>query len=150
MKKEMIISKIKEAHIPQMVKIWNQHYKFLTSTRKQHTVESMLEWYKKRHIENHEMFGLLEENKLCAFMFLKYEEKKLWIKMLAVDEKRQKKGYGSKLVKFASLESQNRDLLTEIKIDNLSAINFFYKNNFKIKKFRADQKEYVCLQNKES
>jgi len=138
-----MIRKIAEEDLPQMLRIWNQHYKVLTSTEKKHTLNSLKEWYKTRKRGRHEYFGLFEDGQLKGFMILKYMKRELWIKMLAVDIKERKKGYGTNLLKFAVKEAKDKDLFCEVKIENISAINFFFKNKFKVLKFNSKMNEYI-------
>jgi len=137
------IRKIREEDLPSMVKIWNQHYKVLTSTEKKHTLASLEKWYRTRKKGKHEYFGLFDGNCLKAFMILKYKKRELYIKMIAVDKKEIAKGYGKKLIKFAIKEAKEKDVLCEVKIGNIRAINFFLKQGFRILKYNPKMKEYI-------
>lgn len=139
----MSIRKIQEQDLSQMLKIWNQHSKFLTSTEKKHTKESLHRWYKTRKKGRHEYWGLFHDEELKGFTILKNLKASLWIKMLAVDNGTQGKGYGEKLVKFASKEANQKPIYTEIKVENIAALRFFLKNKFEFSEYDRKLQEYI-------
>lgn len=144
------IALITEDNIPTMVEIWNPNAKVLSSTNREHTKKSLLEWFHNRSEGNHSYFGIFEKERLCGFMILKYELDKLIIKMTALAKIYQNQGLGKKLIRFAKGEGQKLNLLvyTEVKIENFSALNFFFNLGFKIIQFDKNWNEYVLMERK--
>ena len=129
---EFLIREIVKADIQGMVKIWNQHYKALSTLKIKHKVETLTEWWEKSPGKNLKYFGLFLENRMKAFMMLEYRTEALWLKKMAVIRKDRKKGYGNELLKVVEKEAGNRKIYCEINQylgDETSVL--FYNEGFK-------------------
>lgn len=140
---EFLIREIEKADIPAMVKIWNQHYKALSTSKIKHKVESLTEWWEKSPDKNLKYFGLFLENRMKAFMMLEYRTEALWLKKMAVLRKDRKKGYGNELLKVAEKEAGNRKIYCEIKAENVDTINIVFKKGFKLLVFNEELNKYI-------
>ena len=140
---EFLIREIEKADIPAMVKIWNQHYKALTTAKIKHKVDSLTKWFEDAPQKNYKYFGLFVSDQLRAFMILEYRTEALWLKKMAVIRKDRKKGYGNELLKVAEKEAGNLKIYTEIKAENVDTINIVFKKGFKLLMFNEELNEYV-------
>jgi len=140
---EIVIKEIEKAEIAEMVEIWNQHFKVLIDNRRKHTVETLSKWLETQHEINNIMFGLIVDETLKGFIILHYEEDKLHIKMTAVNNEDQNKGYGRKLMEFAIKESKKKPIFTEVKCENFKTINICLKKGFKIIRYNEKLNEYI-------
>ncbi|MBI4163188.1 MAG: GNAT family N-acetyltransferase [Candidatus Aenigmarchaeota archaeon] len=139
-----MIKKLMKSDLSQMLKIWNQHHKILTTPRTRHTKKSLTEWYQNPGKEKYGFFGLFETNKLQAFMVVKYKnDKTLWIKQLACDKKEYRKGHGTALVKYAIKQAKKMPIFSEVMVHNFEALNFFFKQNFTIVKYNERLQEFT-------
>lgn len=131
-----MIKKIKEKHLPQLIDIWNKHYDMLASSDK-HTLDSIKRWYGKKEEGGFEYFGYFDEGELLGFVITKDEGNVIWLKFIAVENP--KEGIGSKLVKYVIRGSEDKEIKTEVLVENGEILKFFKKHSFQVEKRTEDQ-----------
>ena len=134
---------LNKVYLPEVVTIWNENSKYLTSDGKTHTIESMTYWYDGKHFENHEYYGFFSDEGLIGFCITKEDHDISWIKMLAFSAENQNKGFGSKCLSEIEKKLLNTRIQCEVKESNNAALSFFNKNGYKEINFDEDYREYI-------
>lgn len=94
-------------------------------------------WIKNSFSFDNKMFCIYEENSITEgfILFSKINEKQMGIELIAVDKDSRDKGIGSKMLnclyKYCA-ENGYEDIIVGTQIENISAINFYYKNFFQL------------------
>ncbi len=65
-----IVEKIIWSDLSQMLRIWNQHYNVLTTSKQKHTKKSLNLWYENPGEISHDFFGLFEKKNVEKVMEL--------------------------------------------------------------------------------
>ncbi len=139
------IYKIKRKDLPQLVSLWNQEYKILTSSHFQMTLEKAKKGYDAKMFH---YYGIYNNNTLVGFLLLK-GTKDLWIKHILIDKDFRQRGLGTLLLKKAEeIGKKNKmKLKTEVIKDNEEAAKFFLKSGFKMIKFDKRENQYILEKN---
>lgn len=138
---------LEEADIPAVVEIWNSNAEFLTSDGKTHTIESLTGWYQGKHYVNHELYSFFEGDEVIGFCITKEDEDLSWVKMFAIKDEHQNKGYGSKCLKEVEKDLKHQKVNCEVKDINSSALEFFKRNGYKEIDFDNEYNEYILQLN---
>lgn len=135
------IKHIKKKDLITFVQIWNEDFLVLTSSRLKLTLNKALDGFESKMFD---YLGLYKNETLIGFILLK-EEKDLWIKHLAISKNYRGRGYGKKLLSYIinRFGRKNKTLKAEIVDSNKTALNFFFKNDFKILKFDKANNQYI-------
>jgi histone acetyltransferase (RNA polymerase elongator complex component) len=99
-----------------------------------------LEWTKKELIDEKEQihFALIKRNEVIgSFCLKKISNLTIKLRQMAIKKDYQKKGYGSKLLKFAENYANKNNYYKIVIIARISALDFYRKNFFEVsgKKF---------------
>ena len=110
-------------------------------------------YYKSKNIldlysdEKYQLFKVSIDNKIIGFCFLKKHLERNHIMSLCIKPEYQKRGVGSKIIRFLK-EKYDKPISLYVQSSNVSAVNFYVKNNFKIVKTIPEY--YSVLENKEA
>jgi len=116
-------------------------------------LEKHQEWFEKRYFSHNDNHCLVLENEkkeaigYCRFDFS--EKDNVYIISIALDPNYHGRGLGNQLLNGALQEfNSDKDILAEIKKDNISSIKLFEKNNFKT--YKKDKANYYLKHDKKN
>ncbi|MFC1624851.1 GNAT family N-acetyltransferase [Patescibacteria group bacterium] len=127
MNKNIEIKRMNQEDMPGFVRLWNQGYKLLTSSRFKMDLYKALEGFKKKMFD---YFGLYKNGELIGFILFTKEKSNVWLKHMLVDNVYRKKGLGSFFLNKALERYKGVTIKTEVLFDNKQAYQFFIKNRF--------------------
>ncbi|KKP32570.1 MAG: hypothetical protein UR23_C0058G0005 [Candidatus Roizmanbacteria bacterium GW2011_GWA2_32_13] len=78
------------------------------------------------------LFAKTDKNKIIGFITLKLIGGKCLIDLIAVNPKYQNKGVGTLLISKAIKSFSDYKITVGTEAENIKAVNFYLKNNFKI------------------
>jgi len=121
--------------------LWNNELLLLTSSRLKMTFKKALRGFENKMFD---YWGAYYNNELVGFMLLK-QNKDLFIKHIAVEEKFRREKLGTKFLKKAEKIAKKRrlNLKAEVLEKNKKTKEFFLKNNFKLTKLNHKENQYI-------
>ena len=97
--------------------------------------------------DKYRLFKVIIDNKIIGLCFIQVFLERNHIMSLCIKPKYQKLGIGSKIIQYID-SLNNKPISLYVQSSNVSAVNFYLKNNFKIVKIIPDY--YLILENKEA
>lgn len=141
------IQQVKKIDFKDIVKLWNQEYRQLTSSKMKISIKKFGRWYDSREKTGYEYFSCKYKGNFAGFLFIQKEKKRslILIKAIAIKKKYKKFGLGKCLLKksIKITKKLGFSLRTEVLINDIDTINWFFANNFFIVKF--NKKTNDCL-----
>ncbi len=133
----MEIQSIKKEDFNDIVELWNQEYKHLTSSKKKISIKKFGGWYDSRDKTGYIYHSIKQDGKFAGFIFIQKKGKKIFIKAVAIKKNYRSLYLGKKLLEKAIEVSKAHSLplMTEVLIDNIDAVNWFIRNKFYVIKF---------------
>lgn len=137
------IRKFNSSDIDDFIKLWNQEYEVLTSSKLKLTYQKAREGFNKKLFDYYGIYG--KEDKLLGFLLLKKEKKVFWLKHVVIDKKRRNKGLGKKLLEKATsiCQKEGKELMVEVIKENLQGKQFFLKNGFELVRFDNTESQFI-------
>jgi ribosomal protein S18 acetylase RimI-like enzyme len=77
-------------------------------------------------------FIVYKNKKIIAFCINSIKEDSLYIHRIVVDSKYKNNGIGSKMIYFLLNDMSHQKITLKVNVNNIFAINFYFKHNFKI------------------
>jgi N-acetylglutamate synthase-like GNAT family acetyltransferase len=139
------IQEVKEENFKDVVALWNQEYDWLTTSKIKISIDKFRKWHTSRKKSGYAYYIVKYNNNFAGLLFLQRKEKQFLIKALAIKNRYRKYGIGKALVEKAKILSKkmNLSLRTEILLNNIDTINWFFDNGFNIIKFRKRTSDYL-------
>jgi len=143
----MGIQESKKEDFKEIVKLWNQEYKHLTTSKIKISVKKFENWYNFREKTGYIYYSIRHKNKFAGLLFLQKKEKELLIKAVAVKKKYRNLNLGGRLIKKAIETSKrfNLPLMAEVLVNNIDAINWFVTKRFFIIKFNKKTSDWLMM-----
>jgi len=138
-----MIREIEKKDLSQLIKIWNEYYDLLTSSKTKHTIDSINKWFESRRGGGFEYFGYFNKDKLTGFVIIENRLNIIWLKFIAVEKTKKGKGIASKLIKYIISIHKNKIIKTEVLEENKTVLKFFEKNKFQIEKYDENEKQFI-------
>jgi ribosomal protein S18 acetylase RimI-like enzyme len=87
-------------------------------------------------------FFVIQDGKIIAYCINSIKEGVCYIHRLVVDQRIRKKGLGSIMINYIKSELKEDKIALKVNVNNIFAINFYFKMNFKI---ISIEKEYYSM-----
>ena len=87
-------------------------------------------------------FFVIQDGKIIAYCINCIKEGVCYIHRLVVDQRIRKKGLGSIMINYIKSELKEDKIALKVNVNNIFAINFYFKMNFKI---ISIEKEYYSM-----
>lgn len=139
------IQEIKEENFKDVVSLWNQEYRQLSTSKIRISIDKFRRWYNSRGRTGYIYYFAKYKNKFAGLLFFQKKRKQLLIKAIAVKKEYRKRGIGKVMIRKAIKISKELGLplKTEVLIDNVNSINWLFMNKFIIVKFRKKTSDYL-------